>query len=128
MRLINPSPGELLDRKTILGLKIEAARQRQVGAAHFQEELELIEKALADWLRQNAGTDRRAYEEATAELAGVNRQLWQAEDEVRQLPRGARDRLAELAKLIPELNDRRADLVQRVNRLFRVSHVEKIYG
>lgn len=128
MRLIHPSPGELLDRKTILGLKIEAAQQRQVDAVHFQEELELIERALADWLRRNAGTDRRAYDEASKELAEVNRELWQAEDEVRQLPRSERDRLAALAKLIPELNDRRADLVQRVNRLFRVSHVEKIYG
>ncbi|MEE8200130.1 MAG: hypothetical protein V3R29_03090 [Candidatus Acidoferrales bacterium] len=127
MRLMNPSPGELLDRKTILHLKIEAGQQRQVEVAHFQEELKLIEAALADWLRKNAGADRRAYDEATQELAEVNRKLWQAEDQVRQLPRSERDRLAELAKFIPELNDRRADLVQRVNRLFRVSHAEKMY-
>ncbi|MBI4465802.1 MAG: hypothetical protein HY656_00020 [Acidobacteria bacterium] len=127
MRLINPSPGELLDRKTILHLKIEAGRQRQMDIVHFQKELDLIEAALADWLGKNVGADRRAYDEATQELADVNRKLWQAEDEVRQLPRNERDRLADLAKLIPELNDRRADLVQRVNRLFRVSHAEKMY-
>lgn len=127
MRLINPSPGELLDRKTILHLKIEAGQRRQVDVAHFQEELELIEAALADWLRKNAGADRRAYDAATKELAEVNRELWHAEDEVRQLPRSERDRLAELAKSIPELNDRRADLVQRVNGLFRVSQGEKMY-
>lgn len=128
MSLINPSPGELVDRKTILRLKIAAARERQVDDLHFQKELELIEAALLEWLRKNAGADRRAYEEAAQGLAEVNRKLWQAEDEVRQLPRTERDRLAELAKLIPELNDRRADLVQRVNRLFHVSRVEKIYG
>lgn len=127
MGLINPSPGELLDRKTILHLKIEAGCQRQMDVVHFQKELDLIEAALADWLGKNAGADRRAYDEATQELADVNRKLWQAEDEVRQLPRSERDRLADLAKLIPELNDRRADLVQRVNRLFRVSHAEKMY-
>ncbi|MFQ5778997.1 MAG: DUF4254 domain-containing protein [Terriglobia bacterium] len=124
---MNPSPGELLDRKTILHLKIEAGQRRQVDVAHFQEELGLIEAALADWLRKNAGADRRAYDEATKELAEVNRKLWHAEDEVRQLPRSERDRLAELAKSIPELNDRRADLVQRVNGLFRVSQGEKMY-
>ncbi len=127
MRLLNPSPGELLDRRTILHLKIEAGRQRQLDVGHFREELESIEAALADWLRRNAGADRQAYEAAARELADVNRQLWRAEDEVRQLPRSERDRLAELAKWIPELNDRRADLVQRVNRLFRVSHAEKLY-
>ena len=127
MRLINPSPGELLDRKTILHLKIEAGRQRQMDVVHFQEELELIETTLADWLRRNAGADRRAYDQATGELAEVNRKLWQAEDEVRQLSRSERDRLADLAKSIPELNDQRADLVQRVNRLFHVSQTEKLY-
>ncbi|MFQ5694624.1 MAG: DUF4254 domain-containing protein [Terriglobia bacterium] len=127
MRLINPSPGELLDRKTILHLKIEAGRQRQVAVVHFQEELEMIEAALADWARRNAGTDRRAYAEATEELAEVNRKLWHAEDEVRELPRSETQRLADLAKSIPELNDRRADLVQRVNRLFRVDQAEKMY-
>jgi len=127
VRLIHPSPGELLDRKTILLLKIEAGRQRQVDVAHFQEELELIEAALADWLRRNTDADRRAYDESGKELAEVNRKLWHAEDEVRKLPPSEKDRLAELAKRIPELNDRRCDLVQRVNRLFRVSQVEKLY-
>ena len=127
MGLMNPSPGELLDRRTILRLKIEAGQRRQVDVGHFQEELGLIEAALADWLGKTADVDRRAYDEATKELAKVNRQLWGAEDEVRQLRRTERDRLADLAKLIPELNDRRADLVQKVNRLFRVGHVEKIY-
>jgi len=50
----------LLDRKTILLLKIEAGRQQQVDVAHFQEELELIEAALADWLRRNTDADRRS--------------------------------------------------------------------
>ncbi|MBI2957130.1 MAG: hypothetical protein HYY26_07455 [Acidobacteria bacterium] len=127
MGLMNPSPGELVDRKTILHLKIEAGRQRNVKVAHFQQELELIEAALADWLRKSGDTDRDGYAKATQELAEVNRKLWRAEDEVRRLPRSERDRLAELAKLIPELNDRRAELVQRVNRLFRVDHVEKLY-
>lgn len=127
MRLINPSPGELLDRKTILHLKIEAGGRRQLDVGHFREELASIEAALADWWRKNAGADRQAYDQATHELAEVNRKLWQAEDEVRQLARSERDRLAELAKRIPELNDRRADLVQRVNRLFHVSHGEKLY-
>jgi len=128
MRLLNPSPGELLDRKTILHLKIDAGRRRQVSVAHFEEELAGIEAVLADWFDKNPGADRRAYDEAARELAEVNRKLWGAEDEVRALPPSAKDRLAALAKEIPELNDRRADLVQRVNALFRVRHTEKLYG
>src|SRR3989304_8775959 len=118
MRLIHPSPGELLDRKTILHLKIEAGRRRPVSVAHFEEELKMIEAALADWFGKNPGADRRAYDEAAQELADVNRKLWDAEDEVRELPRSAQERLAELAKWIPELNDRRADRATRGRRLF----------
>ena len=127
MRLIHPSPGELLDRQTILHLKVDAGRRRQVGVSHFEEELKMIDAALADWFGKNPGADRRAYEEAALELAEVNGKLWEAEDEVRALARNAKDRLAELAKWIPELNDRRAELVQRVNRLFDVSQTEKLY-
>ena len=127
MGLVNPTPGELVDRKTILHLKIEAGRRKQVDTTHFQQELEMIEAALTDWFAKHASADRGAYEEATRGLADVNQQLWHAEDEVRALPRTERERLADLAKLIPALNDRRAGLVQQVNRLFRVGQVEKLY-
>ena len=46
---------------------------------------------------------------------------------MRGTPTTDKNRLAELAKLIPELNDHRAALVQRVNGLFRVAQAEKIY-
>ncbi|MCI0402564.1 MAG: hypothetical protein L0212_03470 [Acidobacteria bacterium] len=127
MGLLNPSPGELVDRKTILQLKIAAGERKQVSVAHFQKELQLIEAALAEWFRKRAGADGRAYEEATRGLAEVNQKLWHAEDEVRALARTERDRLAELAKLIPELNDHRAELVRAVNRVFGVDQVEKLY-
>ena len=127
MGLVNPTPGELVDRKTILHLKIEAGRRKQVDVTHFQQELEMIEAALADWFAKHVGADRSACEEATRGLADINQQLWHAEDEVRALPRSERERLAELAKLIPALNDGRAALVQQVNRLFRVGQVEKLY-
>lgn len=127
MGLMNPSLGELVDRKTILHLKIAAGERKNVKVAHFQKELELIEAALADWLRKTAGADRHAYDAATHGLAEVNLKLWHAEDEVRALERSQRDRLAELAKLIPELNDRRAELVRQVNRVFGVDQVEKLY-
>lgn len=127
MGLMKPTPGELVDRKTILHLKIEAGGRKRVDVGHFREELSLIEAALGEWFRKSPGADRGAYDEATRGLADVNKQLWHAEDEVRALPRSERERLADLAKLIPALNDRRAGLVQQVNRLFRVGQVEKLY-
>lgn len=127
MGLMNPTPGELLDRQTILHLKIDAGRRRRVGVSHFEEELRMIEAALAEWFSKNPGADRSAFDAVAKELADVNGKLWNAEDEVRALSPRARDRLAEFAKLIPQLNDLRADLVQRVNRLFRVGHPDKLY-
>lgn len=127
MGLMNPSPGELVDRKTILHLKISAGERKKVNVRHFQKELELIEAALGEWFRKSAGADRSAYDAATQGLAEVNQKLWHAEDEVRALDGHQRDRLAELAKLIPALNDRRAELVREVNRVFGVDQVEKLY-
>ena len=128
MGLMNPSPGELVDRKTILHLKIAAGERRKLKVGHFHKELELIEAALAEWFRKSAGADRKKYSGAVHGLAEVNQKLWRAEDEVRALEPSARDRLAELAKLIPKLNDRRAELVRQVNRLFGADQVEKLYG
>ncbi len=124
---MNPSPGELVDRKTILRLKIAAGERKKVSVAHFQKELELIEAALAERFQKTAGADRSAYDAATRGLAEVNQKLWHAEDEVRGLDGNQRDRLAELAKLIPALNDHRAELVRQVNRVFGVDQVEKLY-
>ncbi|MGH9789533.1 MAG: hypothetical protein ACRD4U_12615 [Candidatus Acidiferrales bacterium] len=124
---MSPSPGELVDRKTILHLKIAAGERKKVEVGHFQKELELIEAALAEWFRKSDGADRGAYDQATRGLAQVNQQLWHAEDEVRALASSERDRLAALAKRIPELNDRRAELVRQVNRVFGVDQVEKLY-
>ena len=59
MSLINPTPGELLDRKTILRLKIEAGRRQKLDVAHFEEELRLIDVALSDWLQKDADASRR---------------------------------------------------------------------
>ena len=125
--LINPTPGELLDRKTILRLKIEAGRRQKLDVAHFEEELRLIDAALSDWLQKDADASQQLFAEGEKGLAEVNQKLWHAEDEVRETPTTDKNRLAELAKLIPELNDHRAALVQRVNGLFRVAQAEKIY-
>jgi hypothetical protein len=64
-------------------------------------------------------------------LARVNRELWKIEDEVRlrvnENPLN-KDRLVEIALLIPKLNDQRADLVQQINVVFQqVPQPEKIY-
>jgi len=54
----------------------------------------------------------------TAELRGVNRALWQVEDELRQSERAGDfgPRFIELARSVYRLNDRRASLKRQINQ------------
>lgn len=134
MRLLNPSPGELLDRITILDLKIKAAGKLGRDDTHFVAERTSLEEALqtwAQWLRET-GVSEETWQEIAQKkngLAAVNALLWEAEDTVRALPEEELTQLAQLAKRISKLNDNRADLVKELSELYGDDVVhEKIYG
>lgn len=111
MRLIGYGVGELIDRLTILDLKIAHG-----GGDHFvNERTALLVKVKA---RDLTG----AAFEATLGLALVNGLLWRAEDDLRLLRRQSGGELREqdagvIAFRIQELNDQRAALVETINKL-----------
>lgn len=117
--LHNPGPGEILDRITILSLKLTYGALARHDLTQWQEELRALWLLLAvphAWA-VSAGLNY-------ADLAAVNAALWQAEDHLRALR--AEDpsiRLEEWTQdaqrtgfHIQSLNDRRADLVALINR------------
>jgi hypothetical protein len=138
MRVLNPSPGELTDRLTILQLKIPAAKEVGKPTEHLQEEYEQIAEALNLWAPRCRS--REDTELLTTRLANTNRLLWLREDEVRWLPEPeplpstaeqAENimRLALVAKLIARLNDDRAERIAGLNALYGVEAQEpKIFG
>jgi len=116
------SVGELLDKLTILAIKLERidGAAKRANIAREQEALERV--VAAEGLRAIAGV--AALE---AELRRVNEQLWAIEDAIRVHERQQRfdaDFIA-LARGVYRTNDQRSELKRRLNALVGSELVEE---
>jgi hypothetical protein len=112
--------GEVIDKITIL--EIKAARMADPDkVANVRKELDLLEGRLT--------AAARAPEVAAvrASLLGVNGELWDIEDAIRDCERAGDfgPRFIELARAVYRTNDRRADLKRDINRLLASGIVEE---
>jgi len=109
--LVPLSPGELLDKITIL--RIKTARILDAGKlANVRLELELLEQTWRD--SRFAAVDIDREERA---LQQVNERLWDIEDRIREKEaRQTFDReFIELARAVYHSNDERAAIKKRIN-------------
>ena len=134
-RQLNPSVGEMLDRCSILELKMKAAADKRLELKHFTDEFIELQKVVSSKINATpVSFDFSMYEKHKDELSMVNKKLWNYEDEVRALPRVSDStpdqilRAAQLRELITDLNDCRADLVAKLNSFFGIHEQEKIYS
>lgn len=110
---IDVSPGELIDKITILQLKSErltdAEKQRLV-----QYELGLLKTRHAEAI---SASDELT--NLTKALRDVNAVLWDIEDQIRDCERAQDfgDRFVSLARAVYHTNDRRAALKRQINEL-----------
>jgi hypothetical protein len=119
--LVPVSPGELLDKITIL--RIKAARVRDAGKlANIRRELALLEQT-----RQRSMPAHPQLDADEADLEKVNAQLWDIEDRIRVLESQQRfdADFIELARSVYIRNDERADIKQRINRKLNSTIVEE---
>ncbi|HET7810781.1 MAG TPA: DUF6165 family protein [Steroidobacteraceae bacterium] len=119
--LVPISPGELLDKITIL--RIKAARMSDAGkVANVKHELALLEQT---WRDSGATQVNLSAEEAA--LTHVNEKLWVIEDEIRDEERAKRfgDKFIELARAVYVTNDERAAIKKRINTLLGSTIVEE---
>jgi hypothetical protein len=138
MRLLEPDLGEVLDRIAILQLKIDAGMKRSISTQQWEEE----QKQLDDYLQKKIQVFQRVatsfsmdtFSQYNGELLAVNAKLWISEDEIRKYRRYDEQEMqsksadiAAIALRIADLNDIRADLVVKINRLFGVETREKLY-
>lgn len=115
-RLVNYGTGDVLDRLTILALKVLHYGAAGKDTQHLLDERNaLLPKVMTVNLT-------KAALEALLELGAVNGALWGATDKLRELapyhpetPSVERE-LAALGVQILRLNDRRAHLVDTINR------------
>jgi len=109
--LVPVSPGELLDKITILRIKV-ARMQDAVKLANVKLELSLLEQT---WRESGcAAQDVSADEHA---LQHVNERLWDIEDRIRDKEaKQSFDRdFIELARAVYVSNDERAAIKKRIN-------------
>ena len=119
--LVPMSPGELLDKITILRIKAARIKDPQ-KVANVKHELALLEKTWKD--SGAAGVDLGTEE---ANLTQVNELLWAVEDDIRDEERAQRfeEKFIELARAVYVTNDERAAIKKRINTLLGSTIVEE---
>ncbi len=119
--LVPTSPGELVDKITILRIKSERIGDAQ-KLANVRAELAALE---ATW--QASGLASNAIDAEIAALYAVNARLWVIEDDIRECERRA-DFGAEfirLARAVYIENDERAAIKKRINVALGATLVEE---
>ncbi|HSD74397.1 MAG TPA: DUF6165 family protein [Steroidobacteraceae bacterium] len=120
--LVPISPGELLDKITILRIKAQRMTDRD-KLANVRHELELLEQTWRESARQTK-VDVSAEER---ELEAVNAKLWDIEDDIRDKESGREfdARFIELARAVYINNDERAAIKRRINQKLGSTIVEE---
>ncbi|HEY6454596.1 MAG TPA: DUF6165 family protein [Steroidobacteraceae bacterium] len=105
------SPGELLDKITILRIKSQRMHEA-AKVANVRLELELLQRT---WATLGSSTLQVAADERA--LQAVNEQLWDIEDRLRnkEAARSFDQEFIELARAVYRHNDERAAIKKRVN-------------
>ena len=119
--LVPVSPGEVLDKITIL--RIKSARIGDAAKlANVRRELELLERTWA--ASPYAAHDVRA---DTAALEAVNARLWEIEDRIREQEHAGRfdAEFVALARAVYIENDERAAIKKRINLALGSAIVEE---
>jgi len=115
------SVGELIDKITILRIKLERIRAAPAQANVERELDRLIE------IRARASLDLADLAGLEDELFQVNGRLWDVEDELRALEQNGNfgKRFMELARSVYRLNDQRSALKRRINKVTDSTIVEE---
>ncbi len=115
------APGELIDKITILEIKLERM-DAPAKLANVKVELDTLATA-----RDANVAPSGELAEATAELKRTNEKLWEIEDHIRDCER-AKDfgpRFIELARAVYITNDHRARVKRRINEILGSRIVEE---
>lgn len=119
------SPGELIDKITILEIKLDRISDPE-KVNNVRREWEILTGSRDAALPQSDELDG-----LTKQLGGVNKQLWVIEDDIRDCERNKDfgEKFIELARSVYIINDKRAALKGEINALLgSVIREEKSYA
>jgi hypothetical protein len=119
--LIDSSPGEVIDKITILEIKSERIIDPD-KLRNVRSELEILRAA-----RDAAIVPSGVLSALTAELRAVNETIWQVEDDLRGCEQAGEfgSRFVQLARSVYKDNDHRAALKRKINDLLGSRIVEE---
>jgi hypothetical protein len=108
---VSVSPGEVLDKITILEIKSERMTDPE-KVANVGVELALLKETWNDTIR-----DTEEIQKLHAQLKKINEALWEIEDDIRDKERAKEfdKRFIELARAVYVTNDRRSEVKKRLN-------------
>ena len=112
------SVGELLDKLTILEIKLEKISDK--------ESLKIIEKEY-QILNKTDGVDKNQYKALFDELKSTNRKLWDIENEKRLCEKNSDfgEKFIQVSRDVHFMNDKRAKIKKEINRTFG-SNIEEV--
>ncbi len=105
------SPGEVLDKITILEIKSERMSDPE-KVANVKVELALLQETWADSVSEDS-----VINDLHAQLKEINEALWEIEDDIRDKERAGEfdERFIELARNVYFTNDRRSKIKKDLN-------------
>ena len=109
--MVEISPGELIDKITILEIKMEKITD-ELRLSNVRVELKSLLQAKKSYLQ-----DLSKVSELIAKLKEINQNLWEIEDDLRQFERMKEfgPRFIALARSVYKKNDLRAQLKRQIN-------------
>jgi chaperonin cofactor prefoldin len=119
--LLEVSPGELIDKMTILEIKLaHLANPDQL--ANVRREYDLVKQTFSECVENTP-----ALADLIGELKVANLALWEIEDAIRDHERNQDfgETFVQLARSVYRTNDRRSAIKRRINRLLDSTLIEE---
>lgn len=118
---VEVAPGELIDKITILEIKLERITD-DAKLKNVRIEWETLTEA-----RDRVVTPSAELDGFTADLKSINEELWVIEDDIRDCERSKDfgETFVKLARSVYFTNDRRADVKRKINELLGSRIVEE---
>jgi hypothetical protein len=119
--LLEVSPGELIDKMTILEIKLaHLASPDQL--ANVRREYDLVRRTFSECVERTP-----ALGDLIGELKAANLALWEIEDTIRDHERNKDfgETFVQLARSVYRTNDQRSTIKRRINRLLDSTLVEE---
>lgn len=118
---VHVAPGELIDKITILGIKLERIKN-EAKLANIKIEFDVLTKALDEAIPTSEKLDQ-----LTIELRKINEDLWDIEDDIRDCERAKdfSENFVKLARAVYVTNDKRMEVKQAINELLGSRLIEE---